>query len=817
MSTSDPNLPAQPTPFIGRREELAEIGALLEEANCRLLTLAGPGGIGKTRLAIQAAILLWESFPDGVYFTPLQPVSSIDFLVSAIAEAVRLSFHASENPRQQLLNALGKKRALLILDNFEHLLEAAELISEILAAAPQLKVLVTSREVLDLQEEFVRQVAGLSYPADAWLDDIDTYSAVELFTERARRIQPGFSLARDRQCVARICQLVQGMPLALELAAAWLSSLPCAEIAAEIQNNLDFLASAMRNVPERHRNLRAVFEQSWKMLSARQQGVFKRLSVFQGGFERPAAHFVAGADLASLHALVDKSLLRITPAGRYEIHEVLRQFAHEKLAERPAEHGEARQKHCDYYAAFLEKKEAELKGLEQAGALAAIEGEIDNLRLAWRSAVEGNHESAIRQCMGSLLIFYHARAYFEEGAAAFHGAVSAWEGRRNFDAPHAGALLGDLYLHEAWFEAIIGRGPAAVYLYEKGLAFIPGGKWQRTTPMALVAINFLSWMVEKRAWTKEQAHAVFREVLAGCERAGDAWGAAWMHYSLGLLAYYEDKNPQECARLMQVSAEGFRQIGDLWASTFPLHHLAEMYSDTGKFFEARGIFHETLAICRQVGDVGGVEFALGQLSSLAAHEHDFAQSWQYLMDAIQVAYSIQRDLSMTFHLFNMGELLSEVGYKERAVEIYAFLLKFNPYESAREYVLESLEALRKQLPPVVFESARQRGAAYEYKTLVESLAKEFAQPARAGALPALPESASPAGLPGAGELVEALSPRELEVLGLVAAGLSNGEIARKLVVTEGTVKKHLNNIFGKLQVKSRIQAATRARELRLLP
>ena len=804
MFSIEYSLPSQSTPFIGRQEELAEICALLADPACRLLTLTGPGGIGKTRLAVQAAGQMLDSFPDGLFFVPLQAASSADYLIPAIADAIRLSFHSSESPRNLLLQALRPKRALLILDNFEHLFEAVDLIPQMLAAAPQLKVLVTSREVLELQEEWVRPVAGLSYPEGDEPEEHEAYSAVELFKEAARRARPDFSLARERDCVVRICQLVQGMPLAIELAAAWLRALPCAEILSEIQNSLDFLATAMRNVPERHRSLRAVFEPSWNMLSSRQQEVFELLSIFQGGFERPAAQAVAGADLPALHALVDKSLLRVSPSGRYEIHEVLRQFAREKLAGRPAGDRTARQKHCEYCASFLEQKEAVLRRPGQAAALDAIERELDNLRVAWRYAIENSSEQPVRQSMGALLIYYHARAHFEEGAEAFHRAADRWENSPGF-------LLGELYLHEAWFEAVIGRGQAAAYLFEKGLELIPAETLNPTTRMTLVGINYTGWLSDAKTRTKDKISQIYRDLLARCEGSGDAWGMGWMQYGLGLLAHYEENDPQACEAWMHGSVDSFRRQGDLWASTFPLHHLGVLYEHLERYLEARTIYHETLAICRQVGDAGGVEFALGQLGQLAAHEQDFAQSWPYYIDAMQLAYSIQRDLSMTFHMFEMGDLLYRFGRRARAVEIFAFLVRFTPYEAARDYIQQRLDEIRLAMPADEFEAARRRGEAGEYRRLVEELSTELAAAELPSVLPDLPGGAAT----GRG-LVEPLSPRELEVLALVAAGHSNREIARMLVVTEGTVKKHINNIFGKLQARSRTQAVARARELRLL-
>jgi DNA-binding CsgD family transcriptional regulator len=364
---------------------------------------------------------------------------------------------------------------------------------------------------------------------------------------------------------------------------------------------------------------------------------------------------------------------------------------------------------------------------------------------------------------------------------------------------------------------VIGRGPAGAYLYQKGLEFIPGDQWRPTTPMTLAGLTYLNWMIPEKGWMQEKARPAFQHVLSRCERDGDRWGEAWILYGLGMLAHHEDNDLQQCERLMQHSAERFQRHGDLWASTFPLHHLGILYERQGNYLEARSIFHETLAICRQVGDAGGIEFALGQLSSLAAHEQDYAQSWGYLMDALRLAYRIQRDLSMTFHLFGVGELLAEVGHTNRSVEVFAFLYQFAPYEGVREYVKQPLDALRAKLPPEDYEAARRRGESYAFNQLLESLSDELTAAELPTPLPALPGGAGSVRQGRAAELPEALSRRELEVLSLVAAGHSNREIARQLVVTVGTVKKHLNNIFGKLQVSSRTQAAARARELHLLP
>jgi DNA-binding SARP family transcriptional activator/predicted ATPase len=360
------NLPVPTTPFVGRVEGLAEIARRLTDPACRLLTLTGPGGVGKTRLAIQAARTLVDdsfgptTFTGGVYFVRLVSVGSPDGVIPAIANALGTSLSGDGAPQEQLLNFLHQKEMLLILDNFEHLLppspadgekdkvdpdreaaNSATLVADILSAEPGIKILVTSWEALNLQGEWVYPVAGMRYPlaaivnGDTLLPDVERYSAVQLFAQSARRVRPDFSLSTEQACVLHICRLVEGLPLALELAAAWLKILSCAEVAREIEHSLDFLSTSLRNVPARHRSMRAVFEHSWQLLTQPEQHILRQLSTLRGDFSHEAAEQVTGASLPELVALVDKSLLRITPTGRYRMHELLRQFAAEKLEDSP--------------------------------------------------------------------------------------------------------------------------------------------------------------------------------------------------------------------------------------------------------------------------------------------------------------------------------------------------------------------------------------------------------------------------------------------------------------------------------------------------
>jgi predicted ATPase len=308
--------------LIGRAKEFDGIQQLLAQPDCRLVTLIGPGGIGKTRLALKLAAANHDRFSRGSVIVYLQPLRSSEFFVPAVADALGFSLSGQEPPLDQLGQYLSGRETLIVLDNFEHLLNAADLLSSLLPITPNVKYLVTSREALNLQEEWLYPINGLSFPDDedgvGSVDQVEHhYDAVKLFAERAQRVYAEFSLDKEAEAVNRICRMVGGMPLALELAAAWRKTLSCKEIADEIQASLDFLTTRLRNISERHHSIQTVFDQTWQRLNKREQAVFKRLSVFRGGFQRDAVADVTGASLVILSTLVDKSLLRLDVDGRY--------------------------------------------------------------------------------------------------------------------------------------------------------------------------------------------------------------------------------------------------------------------------------------------------------------------------------------------------------------------------------------------------------------------------------------------------------------------------------------------------------------------
>ncbi len=426
IPTTPHNLPSDPTPFVNRPEEIDQISDQLDQVNCRLLTLVGQGGIGKTRLALEIARRQLENFPHGVYFINFAPLRSVDQITNTIANVFNLAFQHSGTSEQELLNYLSDRKLLLILDNFEHLLDGVDILIRLLDAAPEVKLLITTRERLNLQEEWLYPVEALTIPDNLTEVTAERSASVKLFAQTAQRLQPDFNLKNDWESVVRVCQLVEGMPLAIELAASWIRIMPVSQIVTEIQNGLDIFTTSLRNIPERHRSIRAVFESSWNQLDDREQRAFRHLAVFRGSFQQEAAQSIAETSIFMLSNLVDKSLLNST-SGNYSIHELLRQFAEEKLTQNPQEQQDIIARHSAYYAGYMHKNQSRISTSLIDSAYPEIIATIDNIWDAWDYALDQKNEKLIDQFLVGLYRIHDIQSRYHEGEELFRRAIKQME------------------------------------------------------------------------------------------------------------------------------------------------------------------------------------------------------------------------------------------------------------------------------------------------------------------------------------------------------------------------------------------------------
>ncbi len=640
------NLPVQPIPFVGREAMLVEIEGRLQDPACRLLTLVGPGGSGKTRLALEAAVAQLDHYAHGVFFVPLAPLQSVEAVVPTVAEALGFRFYKGGEPQQQLLDYLRQKSMLPILDNFEHLLDGMDLVTNILKTAPDVKILTTSRARLNVQGEYLCPIAGMEFPARETTEDatprraqdVAQYCAVKLFLASARRAQPGFELTADNLTdVVRICHLVEGMPLGILLAAAWVGMLTPAEIAAEIGQSLDFLETDWRDAPERQRSIRAAFDHSWHLLTAREREVFQGLSVFRGGFTRQAARQVTGASLRELMALVNKSLLHRTPTpsarlgtgGRYEMHELLRQYAAGKLDGSPAASQAVHDRHCAYYAAALQQWEADLQGLRQQVAMAEMDVEIENARAAWNWAVEGGQVERVDQALVGLCRFYAWRGRFQEGEAACQMAASM--------------------LYEKLAATASGEGP--VLSVDEGLR-------------VLAQVLSIRAFFNRRLGHTELAGQLLRQSLALSEWSESDDQSVRLAKAFALLEMGDvvvNSDREEAKRLYEQSLALFRGLGDRYGAAKALYALGEVAWHLGAYDEAQQWHEESLAIRQALGDQRGIANSLRGLSTIARYQGRLEESGRLIRQSIAIHREIGDQVGIADGLSELGSTLNFLG------------------------------------------------------------------------------------------------------------------------------------------------------------
>lgn len=695
------SIPLSPSPLIGREFELTEIARLIDDPKCRLLTLTGPGGIGKTRLALEAVTQRQNDFSLGGVFINLVPLGGRDQIVTAIADALGIVLYNASDRSIQLINRLRDKEVLILLDNFEHLLSQADCVAlprDLVAGAPLVKLLVTSREPLQLQYEWVFEVRGFPVPGMSESDALESSSAAKLFVQRARQTSTDFELkAEDAAALIEICQLVDGMPLAIELAASWTRTLTCAEIAHEIQSNVNFLATSSRDTSERHRSIRATFEHSWKLLSPEEQTVLRWLSIFKGGFTREAAEYVTGANLSLLSALVSKSLLHRTEQGHYDLHELVRQYSLEYLKKNESEFFETQDRHSEYYSGLLKKRGDRFKSADQPAVARELAAEIANLRQAWRWAGERGRALQVGQAADTLFWLYESRCDCREGVPLFGyvaNRLETGEAPVTEKAPSAEETrlitLARVMSYQGFFCLRQGLHPQSKALLERSVAIL--------RPMAengsLVARDALSntlaflGMLTVSLGDYPSGNRFLNEGLEIKRANQDGWGIAFCLRQLGVLGFYQGAY-DEADRLLNEGLEVSRALGNAWAIAYSLDFLSTAAYARGAYPEAEKLLREGLVLSQQVGDRFTTAYALNGLGLVKQNLGEHAEAQRLLEDSI----SIWREIG---DLASMAQSLNNLGY--------VFLAMDRPLEAQNCFREAIVVAKNAGLVPVILDA-----------------------------------------------------------------------------------------------------------------
>ena len=723
-STSTIHLPAPPTAFIGRDPELNRISALLSDPGCWLLTLLGPGGIGKTRLAIEAGQINSAKFPEGVIFIPLSMIEADRSIAPTIASAIGLIFRQEgAPPEEQLLDFLCSKHLLLIFDAFEQLVPWADFLTRIHSFAPGIKLLVTSRHRLLLHGEWVMEVKGLNYPLQPYditntltPEAFESYSALELFQLAIRRNRVDFqATSEDFSAMIRIAQLVEGMPLCLELAATWINTLSCQEIAAEIIRGLDILELTSGTTSERQRSMRAIFDHSWKLLSRREQMILPRLAVFQGSFSRQAAEQIAGVSLHDISCLVDKSLVRRATKGRFDLHDLLRQYCIGILEQNPIDCQETRHRHSAFYSSRLSGWNELLKGTNQGQVLQDIETDLENCKAAWEWALSHRQLDILEQAIDGLGMFLMRRALLDEGWETCRKVNAVLQDNTMLDESlllirlSAKSLIwqavfcinlgrseeADQHLHQArqvlnqalfdpsqlvheqifylvilaWSANLQHKPDATVNYYEQACELSRNA--QARPPDFFV----FHWRFLMSGSVSKELYITIKKDFEDQNQIENPFERGCVLFTLGIAELFHFSRIEKAEPLLKECIQNFQLVDDRSTQDIILKTLSYLLLVQGKFEECLSVKQHELLIVKDLGDpllIGTVDAEIGEV---LYHQGKFDEAEVMLCKGMELIKS-QREGEYIFRLSYLANVFLAQGKFEQALQAFQTCYQF---------------------------------------------------------------------------------------------------------------------------------------------
>lgn len=750
------NLPIQATSFVGREPDIAAVMEMLEKPDCRLVTLVGSGGIGKTRLALAVAERLQSRFTHGAFFVPLASLTSSSAIVPSIGTHLQFQFYPSPDTiEQQLINFLHGKEMLLVLDNFEHLLDGAELVDRILTAAPDITIIITSREPLNLTWEWLYEVAGMPYPTRTESDHLEDYSAVRLFIERARRVQRHFRLSDECTNVIRICQLVEGMPLGIEITAAWLRIMSCEAI---VTNLLD-LDSFQGDIPERHRSLRALFDHIWQRLSSQEQEALMKLSIFRSSFTSQAAEIVAQVPFYLVARLVNQSLLSYDlPTGRYTFHAAFRQYAAERFALEPTAES-VRAAHSEFFLETLCEQESQLAGPNEQAAFDKIRMEFDDILQSWTWAVSQERFPLMHRAGAPLIQFLLSRQRWKEALALAEDTLSRID-RELLTREHGSCLARMLNLKAA----CLGLGGSSNVDYIEQLLQRSLTLSHHLEDSACILLNYGRLAeVALRHGDYSAAERLFSEALAAARIYGNPIDILLQLYALaGFLRYIGRKKEalpfqQEASAISEKLGSPsmilmcqilHAQLSDNPIEEKQFYEKALGYARTLEwkgavaqilcligassalsedYQEAHRAFTESLIMAREIGFQNFEATLTINLGLVACELGDFEDARLYFQAALNHLTCYFDKSAILPTMVGIARLLAHNGKREQSLRVIAVVMK-HTLDPATEHLAKMiLVRLKNELPDETFESVLSQDYTIDLQVLAVELLRELEQ------------------------------------------------------------------------------------------